>query len=136
MGEYVARKSDATSKIPTQTIPPKKWTLLEVEGLTTITPTGNSAFGAIWAVYLNVVTPSLGGASKLNVRWVRDPKGAYDFTGEREVALNKGGTTLYSGTWLFHARKGQPVGIEIYQNGSKPLTIKTRESKMAYEVSK
>jgi hypothetical protein len=133
MGEYVMRKSDATSKIPTQSVPGGTWTLLEVEGQTLITPTGSSAFGAIWGVYLNIVSTD---ATKLNLRWVRDPKGRYDFTGEREIALTKKGTTLYSDVWMFQAIKGQPVGIEMKHNGSKPIVIKTRESKLAYEVSK
>ena len=136
MSEYVSRKSDATSKIPTQSLPSGKWTLLEVEGLTTIVPKGNSVAGAIWAIYLNIDSPKLGGATSLTFRWVRDPSTVHDFTGQQTIAINKGGKTIHSAMWIFMAKKGQPVGVELYHNGSKPLTITTRETKMSYEVGK
>lgn len=141
MSEYVSRKSDSTSKVPTQSLPANAWTLLEVEGLKTIVPKGNSVAGAMWAIYLNIDSPKLGGATELTFRWVRDPKqvnpkGAHDFTGQQTITVKKGGNTIHSAVWLFMAKKGQPVGVEITHNGSKPLTLKTRETKMSYEVGK
>jgi hypothetical protein len=140
MGEFVSRKSDATSKIPTQSLPAGVWTLLEVEGQKVITPKSSSSFGAIWAIYLNLTNPALGGATELSFRWVREPhqvnpKGVHDYTGQRSWTI-KPGANIGSWTWAFQAIKGQMVGVEIKHNGKKPLLLTTRETKMMFEVGK
>ena len=135
MSEYVSRKSDASSRKPTQVLTPSKWTWLEVEGALSITPKGNSKAGANWAYYLNVETPRLGAASEMIVKFVRNPGSSKaDETGRITYTLNKNGTTWISQVWMFQAIDGQPVGVQILVNGK--ATIKTREFKMAYEVAK
>lgn len=140
-GEYIMRKSDSTSNPPTQKIPPGYWYQLEVENKRTITPKRTSKYGAYWAVYLNVFSPQRGGPSSMSVRWTRNPDGpsgvgaVYDFTGEREIPLNVGYTTKFSAVWVFKARAGQPVAVEVAHNGKVPITIRTRESKLSYEES-
>lgn len=144
--ETVSRKSDVTSKVPTQTIAPKTWTLLEVEGEKVIIPKGNSAGLAAWAIYLNIDAPKqLVGTGDLFIRWVRNPKQVYakpivgdlhDFTGERGPIALRSGRTYISEVWNFFALKRQPVGVELFHTCAKAITINTRETKMSYEVSK
>lgn len=128
-GEYQIYKSTDTIKVKGGA-----WHLLPVEGKTTIVAKGNSKYAATWAVYLNVKSPVLGGPTELLVKWVRDPKTKPDWTGERAVALKRGKSTKYAGSWIFKARKGQPVGVWLYHSGSKPIEVSVREVKMNYEV--
>ena len=129
MSQYISRKSDATSKPPTQTLSADKWVTIEAENLRELVPSQSSDAGALWVCYLNIVTPKLGGANELVLRWARDPKSVNDVTGYETRSLNKGGTTFISHVWVFQAKKGQPVILQVKANGK--ATIKTRELKLA-----
>ena len=129
MSQYISRKSDETSKIPTQSLQADVWTALEVDGLYTIIPNADSTTGALWAAYLNIKTPKIGGATELTIRWTRDPKGIRDSTGYQTISLKKGSTTFVKDVWLFQSTKGQPVSFMMKTNGK--ATITTREIKLA-----
>ena len=129
MSQYISRKSDASSKIPTQSLQGDVWTALEVDGLYTVIPNADSTTGALWAAYLNIKTPKIGGASQLTIKWVRDPRGINDATGYQTINLNKGGTTFVKDLWMFQSTKGQPVAFMVKPNGK--ATITTREIKLA-----
>lgn len=131
MSQYISRKSDASSKIPTQSLQANVWTTLEVEGLWSVLPTENSTAGAFFATYLNITTPKIGGATQLTIKWVRDPKGINDATGYETITLNKGGTTYVKDVWMFQAKKGQPVALMMKPNGK--ATVTTREIKLAIQ---
>jgi len=129
MSQYISRKSDASSKIPTQSLQGDIWTALEVDGLLTVIPNADSKTGALWAAYLNIKTPKIGGATELTIRWTRDPRDIADSTGYQTVALKKGGTTFVKDVWLFQSTKGQPVAFMMKANGKAIIT--TREIKLA-----
>jgi hypothetical protein len=129
MSQYISRKSDASSKIPTQSLQGDVWSALEVDGLYTIIPNADSSTGALFAAYLNIKTPKIGGASQLTIKWVRDPRGINDATGYQTINLNKGGTTFVKDLWMFQSTKGQPVAFMVKPNGK--ATITTREIKLA-----
>jgi hypothetical protein len=129
MSQYISRKSDALSKIPTQELKADVWTALEVEGLLTVIPKADSVAGALFAAYLNIKTPKIGGATELTIRWTRDPKGIRDSTGYQTISLKKGGTTFVKDVWLFQSKRGQPVSFMMKVNGK--ATITTREIKLA-----
>jgi len=131
MSQYISRKSDSTSKIPTQVLQGNAWSTLEVEGLYSVIPTMNSTAGALFATYLNITTPRIGGASELTIKWVRDPKSLNDATGYETITLNKGGTTYVKDLWMFQAKKGQPVALMMKPNGK--ATVTTREIKLAIQ---
>ena len=129
MSQYISRKSDASSKIPTQELQADIWTALEVDGLYTVIPNADSVAGALFAAYLNIKTPKIGGATELVIRWTRDPKGTRDSTGYQTIRLIKGGTTFVKDVWLFQSTKGQPVSFMMKTNGK--ATVTTREIKLA-----
>jgi len=129
MSQYISRKSDASSRIPTQSLQGEVWTTLEVDGLFSVIPNGDSSTGALFATYLNITSPKIGGASELTIKWVRDPKGINDATGYQTFSLKKGATTFVKDVWLFQAKKGQPVALQLKANGK--ATITTREIKLA-----
>jgi hypothetical protein len=129
MSQYISRKSDASSKIPTQSLQGDVWSALEVDGLYTVIPNADSSTGALFAAYLNIKTPKIGGASQLTIKWVRDPRGLNDATGYQTINLNKGGTTFVKDLWMFQSTKGQPVAFMVKPNGK--ATITTREIKLA-----
>lgn len=129
MTQYISRKSDATSKPATQALPANKWVNVEVENQTALMPTENSKTGALWACYLNVDSPKVSGATELTLRWTRDPSGINDATGYETKTLKKGGTTFIKDVWLFQAKKGQPVVLQVRANGR--ATITTREVKLS-----
>ena len=129
MSQYISRKSDASSRIPTQSLQGEVWSTLEVDGLYSVIPNADSSTGALFATYLNIKTPKIGGASQLTIKWVRDPKGINDATGYQTINLNKGGTTYVKDVWMFHSKKGQPVAFMMKPNGK--ATITTREIKLA-----
>ena len=131
MSQYISRKSDATSKRPTQILQGNAWTTLEVEGLYEVVPNQDSTAGALFATYLNITTPKIGGASQLTIKWVRDPKGINDATGYETITLNKGGTTYVKDLWMFQAKKGQPISLMMKPNGK--ATVTTREIKLAIQ---
>ena len=131
MSQYISKKSDAKSKPPTQTLTNDKWVTIEAGGITELIPTQSSTAGALFACYLNVNTPKLGGATELVLRWVRDAKGINDATGYETKTLKKGATTFIKDVWLFQAKKGQPVILQVKANGKAVIT--TRELKLAIE---
>jgi hypothetical protein len=123
--EYVSWKAgDPKIKPAPQTIKPKTWTLLKFDEGDVITP--KNAGTAMWAFYVNV--NDAGGATNLQLRWIREPEGIQDFTGARTLDLKL--DNIHSGLWFFNAKKGQPVGIQVYHTGAKDLVITTRETKM------
>lgn len=119
--QYVSWKDDTTPQV----IPAKKWTLLTFNKLSLITPEadGLGHFG----VYLNVKDD--GGSKRILVRFSRDPKGANDFTGQHAVDLTV--DNIDSHTWFFKAKKSVPLGVMVYHDGPKSLTLATREFKAA-----
>lgn len=124
--EYVSWKAgDPKIKPAPQTIAPKTWTQLDFGAQDSIVPKNNGT--ANWAFYVNV--NEKGNASKLKIRFTRDigTKDA-DFTGQRTLDLNV--DHIFSDTWFFNAKKGQPVGIEVYHEGTGNMVITTREFKM------
>jgi hypothetical protein len=129
MSQYISRKSDAQSKIPTQELKADVWTALEVDVFSSYIPNADSVAGALFAAYLNIKTPKIGGATELVIRWTRDPKGLRDSTGYQTVSLKKGGTTFVKDVWLFQSKRGQPVSFMMKVNGK--ATITTREIKLA-----
>jgi hypothetical protein len=129
MSQYISRKSDASSRIPTQSLQGEIWTTLEVDGLFSVIPNADSKTGALFATYLNIKTPKIGGASELTIKWVRDPKGINDATGYQTFSLKKGGTTYVKDLWMFQSKKGQPVALMLKANGK--ATVTTREIKLA-----
>lgn len=129
MSQYISRKSDASSRIPTQSLQGEIWTTLEVDGLFSVIPNADSNTGALFATYLNIKTPKIGGASELTIKWVRDPKGINDATGYQTFSLKKGGTTYVKDLWMFQSKRGQPVALMLKANGK--ATVTTREIKLA-----
>jgi hypothetical protein len=129
VSQYISKKSDATSKPPTQSLISGKWITIEAGGITKLVPTQNSEVGALWATYLNITTPKIGGATELTIKWVRDFTGINDATGYETITLNKGGTTYVKDVWLFQAKKGQPVTLQVKANGK--ATVRTRELKLS-----
>ena len=108
-----------------QKILAKKWTLLKFGKNILIKPTADGL--GHWGTYINV--EDAGNATQLSVRFIRDPKGKADFTGETFIDLTKGHKVSH--TWFFLAKKGVPVGVQVSHNGTKPLVIATREFKAA-----
>ena len=129
MSQYISRKSDAKSKPATQALTAGKWVNIEAENLLELVPIESTKVGALWVCYLNVKTPKLGGATELTLRWVRDPKGINDATGYETKTLKKGATTFVKDVWVFQAKKGQPVVLQVQANGK--ATITTREIKLS-----
>ena len=124
--EYVSWKAgDPKIKAAPQVIKPKAWTQLDFGAQDSIVPKNSGI--ANWAFYINVNKD--GGAKHLKIRFTRDigTKEA-DFTGQRMLDLSL--DNIHSGTWFFKANKGQPVGIEVYHEGTADMTITTREFKM------
>lgn len=125
MSEYVSWKAgDPQIKAMPQKIKPKTWTLLEFQEGNVITPQSDGT--AIWGFYVNVDDPA--GAKTMKLRWIREPNGIQDFTGQRTLDLNL--SNIHSDIWMFNAKKGQPVGIQVYHAGTGDMTIITRECKM------
>jgi len=131
MSQYISKKSDKTSKPATQSLTSGKWVTVEAGGITELIATESSKAGALFVCYLNVTTPKLGAATELVLRWVRDPKGINDATGYETKPLKKGATTFIKDVWVFQAKKGQPVVLQVKANGK--ATITTRELKLAIE---
>lgn len=123
--EYVSWKAgDSKIKPAPLTIKPKTWTLLTFDEGDAITPKNDGV--ANWAYYVNV--NKNGGAEKLELRWIREPAGIKDFTGARTLDLKL--DNIHSGVWIFKAKKGQPVGIQVYHAGATDMVITTRECKL------
>jgi hypothetical protein len=116
---YVSWKDDTNSQV----IPAKKWTLLTFNGLSLINPVADG-FGH-FGVYVNV--KDAGGSKRLIMRFSRDPKGINDFTGQHPMDLTV--DNIDSHTWFLQAKKGTPLGVMVYHDGPKALTIGTREFK-------
>lgn len=131
MSQYISKKSDAGSKPATQSLTNGKWVTIEAGGITKLVPTESTNVGALWVCYLNVKTPKIGGATELTLRWVRDAAGINDATGYETVTLKKGATTFVKDVWVFQAKKGQPVTLQVKANGK--ATVHTRELKLAIQ---
>jgi hypothetical protein len=124
--EYVSWKAgDPKIKAAPQIIKPKIWTQLDFGAQDSIVPKNTGI--ANWAFYVNIAKD--GGAKNMKIRFTRDigTKEA-DFTGQRMLDLTL--DNIHSGTWFFKARKGQPVGLEVFHGGTAAMTIITRELKM------
>ncbi|CAB4194578.1 hypothetical protein UFOVP1264_33 [uncultured Caudovirales phage] len=125
--EYVSWKTGDASKPKPQIVKPNEWVTVQFNEGAAIVPKNSGT--ANWAFYLNIKNASGLGASKsVDVRFLRDPKGIADFTGQCNLDLTSG--SIYSGTWFFNAKKGQPVALQIRNNGKKNITLSTREFKM------
>ena len=124
MSQYLSLKSDSKSKPATQTLKPNVWVTVEAGGQTELIATESTRTGALWATYLNINTPKIGGATELVLRWVRDPKGIKDATGYETKSLKKGATTFVKDLWIFQAKKGQPVILQVKANGKATLTTR------------
>lgn len=129
--QYVAwKQGDPKIKADPQTIKPKTWTALKFgdKGTTIMPKFTLFTFGlGIFAWYVNVEKPA--DAKVVKVRFVRDPAGKHDFTGQRAFSLAV--DNISSGVWFFKVAKGVPVGVEVYHDGSKSISISTREFKAA-----
>lgn len=129
VSQYISKKSDANSKPAIQSLTSGKWVTIEAGGITKLVPTESSRAGALFATYLNIKTPKIGGATELVIKWVRDASGINDATGYETITLKKGATTFVKDVWLFQAKKGQPVTLQVKANGK--ATVTTRELKLA-----
>ena len=109
-----------------QSIKPKTWTSLKFGKEGELIKPDINAFAQI-ATYINV--KESGGAKAVHVRFIRDPKGKADFTGETSFDLSLG--HKFSHTWFLMAKKGTPLAVQVYHEGSKPMVIGTREFKAA-----
>lgn len=109
-----------------QAIKPKTWTTLKFGKNGDVIKPVIDALGH-FATYVNV--KDAGGARSFSVRFIRDPKGKADFTGETSFDLTTG--HKFSHTWFIQAKKGTPIAIQIYHEGSKNMVIGTREFKAA-----
>jgi hypothetical protein len=125
MSEYKSWKAgDPKIKPAPLKVKPKTWTLLTFDEGNVITPKGSGT--AIWGFYINVEDAA--GAKTMKLRWIREPNGIKDFTGQRTLDLEL--SNIHSDLWMFNAKAGQPVGIEVYHAGVSDMTIITRECKM------
>lgn len=125
--QYVSwKEGDPAIKADPQVINPKTWTLLHFGANgELINPTVNGL--AHLGTYFNV--SNTGGAKTIQVRYIRDPKGAADFTGSTSFSFTAG--HIFSHMWAVIAKKGTPLGVQVWHDGPKPLTISTREFKAA-----
>lgn len=102
------------------------WTLVTFNGQTTICPKADT--WAIWEWYLNYARGTGGDVTKVSVRFVRDPKGIRDITGEHAWATRL--VDKESHSWTFKAEVGVCVGILVKHNGDKNLVLQTRQFKL------
>ena len=126
--EYVSWKvGDPLIKKAPQVIKPGVWTTLHFDKLDAIVPKHGGT--AQWAYYLNITnSKGLGSAKTVDLRFTRNPRGKADFTGQRPLNLTTG--HIFSGTWFFKAKAGQPVALQVRNNGKKNIIVTTREFKM------
>ena len=118
----VTWKDDTTR----QYIKPGVWTLVQFNGQSVICPKSNT-----WAIhewYLNYVRGTGGDVTKVSVRFVRDPDGVRDITGEHAWATRL--TDKESHSWTFKSEVGVCVGILVKHNGSANLVLATRQFKL------
>lgn len=126
--QYVSWKQGdpALGAADEQPIKPKTWTNLKFGANGELIKPDINAFAQI-ATYINIKDD--GGATDVQVRFIRDPKGAADFTGCTSFSLSAG--HIFSHTWFLMAKKGTPLAVQVYHNGKKPMKIGTREFKAA-----
>jgi hypothetical protein len=125
--QYVSwKQGDPAIKADPQKIKPKTWTLLTFgkEG-SIVMPVVDGL--AHLGTYINVADN--GGAKNVMVRFIRDPKKTADFTGCTSFDLASG--HLFSHMWMILAKRGTGLAVQIYHDGTKPMTISTREFKVA-----
>jgi len=123
--EYVSwKQGDPAIKADPQVIKPKTWTSLTFGANgSTIKPAHDGQ--AMWCAYVNVDKD--GGCSDWKIRFIRDPKGAADYTGIASFSPNQEPQTHLH---FFNAKKGQPVAVQVYHNGASNMVVTTREFKM------
>lgn len=109
-----------------QVIKPKTWTNLKFGKEGELIKPSINAFAQI-ATYINV--KETGGARSISVRFIRDPKGKADFTGEISFDLTTG--HKFSHTWFLMAKIGVPLAVQVYHEGASKMEIGTREFKAA-----
>lgn len=64
------------------------------------------------------------------MRFVRDPAGTPDPTGQTDRTANQG-STWQAHTWVNRLSAGTPIGMEVWQNSGAPLDIITAQLKIA-----
>lgn len=128
--EYVSWKTgDPAIKPRPQVLQPGVWTLVHFDQGDAIVPKHTGI--AKWYYYMNIQNAKgLFAAKSVDVRFIRDPKGIKDFTGQRPHDLRIGHIFTNDYNWAFTAKKGQPVGLQVRNNGKRPITLTTREFKM------
>jgi hypothetical protein len=109
-----------------QKIAPKTWTTLKFGKNGEMVKPAIDALAHL-ATYINV--KDAGGARYVQVRFIRDPKGKADFTGETAFDLTAG--HKFSHTWFIKAKVGTPLAVQVYHEGSANMVIGTREFKAA-----
>ena len=93
------------------TVKPRTWTtLLTIPTLAT----------ALFASYLRVAGADTG--TQLITRFIRDPDGAADSTGTEDRVATPGKDYL-SRMWYFTPIAGKPVGVQLWHDNSKSLTV-------------
>jgi hypothetical protein len=124
--QYVSwKQGDPAIKADPQMIKPKTWTLLKFDKNVLINPTADGL--AHLGMYMNI--KDFGNAKQVMVRFIRDPKGVADFTGATSWSPADG--HIFSHMWMIQAKKGVPLGVEVYHDGTKAMAIATREFKAA-----
>ena len=106
-------------------IKPNTWTLLKFDKNVLIKPTADGL--AHLGTYINV--KDFAGAKHVMVRFIRDPKGAADYTGATSWSTADG--HIFSHMWMIQAKKGTPLGVQVWHDGTKNMAIATREFKAA-----
>lgn len=101
------------------------WTLVQFNGQELICP--KQTTWTVWEWYLNYVRGTGGDVTKVTVRFVRDPDGLRDITGEHGWSTRL--IDKESHSWTFKAETGVCVGILVKHNGDKPLVLATRQFK-------
>lgn len=123
--EYVSwKQGDPAIKADPQVIKPKTWTTLTFgKNGSTIVPSHDGA--AMWGAYVNIA--DTGKSSGFKIRFIRDPKGAADFTG---ISSYDSAYEPQTHVHFFNAKKGQPVALQVYHDGKKDMIVACREFKM------
>lgn len=120
------KQGDPTVKADPQVIKPKTWTNLKFGANGDVIKPVIDAVCHLGA-YINVNDE--GGAKTVQIRFIRDPKKAADFTGCTSFSLSSG--HLFAHTWFLQAKKGVPLAVQVWHDGSKNMVIGTREFKAA-----
>ena len=125
--QYVSwTEGDPAIKVNPQSIKPKTWTSMTFgKNGSLIKPSLDGL--AHLGTYLNI--SDTGGAKTVMIRFIRDPKGAADYTGATSWSLSDG--HIFSHMWMIQAKKGTPLAVQVWHDGTKTMKIATREFKAA-----